>query len=601
MIVPMKKAAVVTQAKDAPAALESLRSLGILHLELGSTLPAKTITDIENDIGLVSQAAEILSKEKIEQRHSNEVLKEWRVAVSHIVELNKRLGHLEEFSRNLKNKISQWEKWGDFEPEKIPALAQKNIYISLYQIPVRDMKSPHFPPLPRHNVGVLKKGGLWGDLVAQTLFISCGIAHCVVVSRGKVDIGFKEIPLPQMGLEKMRLRLKEDMQTIKVIRQQLARYRDYYTSFIDVRDSLRKELEFQTALNSMEQIGELKYLSGYIPYDKVKQIMETAKREKWGLLLTEPSRQDNVPVLLRNSRWVSLLEPVFKLLEVIPGYHELDVSPLFLLFLSLFFGMIIGDAGYGAVYFLLTFISQRKFSSRVKDKNVFFLFYWFSFCAIIWGLLTGTVFGQQWYLAKGFKAFVPLLNQTKFLMAFCFFVGGIQLSLAHCWQAIRKFPSLNALADIGFICLLWAGFFLAKMFILADPFPFFGRWLIWAGVLLIIFFSNPQKNIFKAVLKGTGVLLLGIMGNFGDVVSYIRLFAMGLAGVAVADSVNSLASAMGNNIVIQLIVLFIGHTINIVLGPLSVLVHGIRLNLLEFSLLHGNVTWSGVAYKPLKS
>lgn len=583
MIVPMKKADVIIQAKDAEAALGSLRSLGILHLEFQHTPVAKIISDIENDIALINHAIIILSEEKIEREQSNEILKDWRLQASHIVDLDKRLGYLEEFSKNLKNKISQWEEWGDFSPEKIHALAQKKIYISLYQIPIKEMKK-----LPQ-------------DLTIKTLFISGGIARCALISRERVDIGFKEIPLPQLGLEKMRLRLDEDARAIELIKQQIEKYRDYYNSYIKARDCFKKELEFQTALNGMEQAGGLKYLSGYIPQDKVKELMDISKREKWGLLITEPSGDDNVPVLLRNPKWVSLINPVFKVLEVVPGYHELDVSPLFLLFLSLFFGMIIGDAGYGAVYFLFTFLAQRKFGGKAKDKSAFYLFYLFSSCAIIWGLLTGTVFGQQWYLAKGFKAFVPLLNETKFLMAFCFFLGGLQLSLAHGWQVIMKFPSLKALADIGFICLLWAGFFLAKMFIIGDPFPFFGKWLIWAGVLLIIFFSNPQKNIFKAVLEGMGVLSLGIMGNFGDVVSYIRLFAVGLAGVAVADAVNGLAVSAGNNIVAQIVILFIGHTINIVLGPISVLVHGIRLNVLEFSLLHGNVTWSGLAYRPLKN
>lgn len=583
MIVPMKKAGVVVQAKDAPTVLESLRCLGILHLEFQHSPAGETISNIENDLVLLNEAARILAERETSQEQDIEKEDDWRLSARHIIDLNKRLEHLEGFSRDLKTKIIQWEEWGDFAPEKIQALAQKNIYISLYQIPLKELKN-----LPE-------------DLIVQTVFILKQIAYCAVISRKKADIGFKEIPLPQMGLEEMRLRLKKDEQTAEAIEQQIDKCRSYYDSFMQERESLKKELEFQTALSGMEQTGNLKYLCGYVPEDKVKELTLSAKREKWGLLITDPSNDDNVPVLLRNSKWIAIINPVFKLLEVVPGYRELDVSPLFLLFLSLFFGMIIGDAGYGIVYFLLTFVSQCKFGARVKDKNVFFLFYLFSSCAVIWGLLTGTVFGQQWYLAKGFRAFVPLLNETKVIMAFCFFLGGLQLSLAHGWQVLTKLPSLDALADIGFICLLWAGFFLAKMFILGDVFPFFGKWLIWTGVLLIIFFSNPQKNILKAVLKGIGVLALGIMGNFGDVVSYIRLFAVGLAGVAVADAVNSLAAGAGNNILAQAIILFIGHTINIVLGPISVLVHGIRLNLLEFSLLHGNVTWSGLAYRPLKN
>jgi V/A-type H+-transporting ATPase subunit I len=185
-------------------------------------------------------------------------------------------------------------------------------------------------------------------------------------------------------------------------------------------------------------------------------------------------------------------------------------------------------------------------------------------------------------------------------MAFCLLLGAFQLSLAHGWQALRKLPSLTALADIGFICLLWAGFLLAKMFILGNAFPAFGSWLVWTGAILVILFTSPQKNFLKTIGAGLGTLALGLTGNFGDVVSYIRLFAVGLAGVAVADSINALAAGAGGNIIARVLILFIGHSINIMLGPVSVLVHGIRLNVLEFSLLHANVTWSGLAYKPLK-
>jgi len=218
----------------------------------------------------------------------------------------------------------------------------------------------------------------------------------------------------------------------------------------------------------------------------------------------------------------------------------------------------------------------------------------------MWGLLTGTVFGQEWYLKAGHHPLLPVLNNTKFLQAFCFFLGAFHLSLGHGWQAIRKLPSVSALSDLGWVSLLWAAFFIAKSLILDDPFPFFGKWFIVAGLALVIFFSRPQKNIFKTIGLGLGTLALSLVNSFTDVVSYIRLFAVGLAGVAIADTLNSLAAGLGSNAFLgKALIVFIGHTINIVLGPLSVLVHGIRLNVLEFSS-HVGLSWSGTAYKPLK-
>ena len=586
MIVAMKKIAIIMQQKDAKEGIEALRSLGVVHVEHQQAPEGKDINLLQDDLSLASHALEIFLEEEFAKepkgKDIDRAFSDWRFTARHIIDLSKRLDHLKTYYSQLIQQINDWRAWGDFEPQSIRRLAEKNIYLGLYKIPQKDL-----PKLPK-------------DLVIEKISIKAGMAYCAVVSRERIDLGLKELELPRFSLDSMQKRLQEDKKVIEQIRQELNKCLCYQRGLKEVKKSLQKDIEFQQALNGMAQISTLVYLMGYAPKDKEAQLLSLAAKEEWGTFITEPLPEDNVPTLIRNPRWASLINPVFKLMEVVPGYRELDVSPIFLLFLALFFGMIIGDAGYGAIYFALTFLAQRKYGAKVKEKNVFFLFYLFSFCAIIWGLLTGTLFGQQWYLARGFKALAPALNNAKFLMAFCFLLGAFQLSLAHGWQALRKLPSLTALADIGFICLLWVGFLLAKMFILGDAFPAIGPWLAWTGIILIILFVSPRKNFLKTIGAGLGTLALGLVGNFGDVVSYIRLFAIGLAGVAVADSVNALAAVASGNIIAQTLILFLGHSINIMLGPISVLVHGIRLNVLEFSLLHANVTWSGLAYKPLK-
>ena len=586
MIVAMKKIAIIMQQKDAKEGIEALRSLGVVHVEHQQAPEGKDINLLQDDLSLASHALKILLEEGLAKepkgKDIDRAFSDWRFTARHIIDLWKRLDHLKTYYSQLIQQINDWQDWGDFQPESIRRLAEKNIYVGLYKIPQKDL-----PKLPK-------------DLVIEKISLKAGMAYCAVVSLERIDLGLKELELPRLSLDSMQKRLQEDKKVMEHIGAELNKCLCYQGGLKEVKKSLQKDIEFQQTLNGMAQISTLVYLIGYAPKDKEAQLLSLAAKEEWGTFITEPLPEDNVPTLIRNPRWASLINPVFKLMEVVPGYRELDVSPIFLLFLALFFGMIIGDAGYGAIYFALTFLAQRKYGVKVKEKNVFFLFYLFSFCAIIWGLLTGTVFGQQWYLARGFKALAPALNNAKFLMAFCFLLGAFQLSLAHGWQALRKLPSLTALADIGFICLLWVGFLLAKMFILGDAFPAIGPWLAWIGITLIIIFVSPQKNFLKTIGAGLGTLALGLVGNFGDVVSYIRLFAIGLAGVAVADSVNALAAVASGNIIAKMLILFLGHSINIILGPISVLVHGIRLNVLEFSLLHANVTWSGLAYKPLK-
>lgn len=586
MIVAMKKVAVIMESKDAPSAIKALRSEGLLHVEHAQTPKGKDLTLLRDDAAFLSQALEILSETK--NIPGSRVLLEqespvdWKAAALHIIDLQKRIDRLSEYSIGLSKKIDDWQAWGDFDPEIIRELAGKGVYVKLFAVPLKEVKN-----IPT-------------SAAVEKVTVKNGVLYCALISRQKIEAPFKEIELPKMRLGKMKERLNEDTGVADSLKEEIHRGLCYWQSLLEARNKLDKEIEFLEVLNGRGESFGLAYLAGYAPSETEQALVSLAKKEKWAVLILKPAEEDNPPTLIRNPKWVNLITPVYKLMEVVPGYRELDVSPVFLLFLALFFGMIIGDAGYGAVYFALTFLAQLKFAGKMKDKTVFSLFYLFSSCAIMWGLLTGTVFGQQWYQAQGFKALAPALNDTKFLMAFCFLLGAVQLSLAHGWQVLKKMPSLTVLADIGFICLIWLGFLLAKMFILGDRFPIIGQWLAWAGIALIIFFVNPQKNLFKAIGSGLGTLALNAVGNFGDVVSYIRLFAVGLAGVAVADSVNTLAATAAGNIIAQTLILFIGHSINIILGPMSVLVHGIRLNVLEFSLLHGNVTWSGLAYKPLK-
>ena len=248
-----------------------------------------------------------------------------------------------------------------------------------------------------------------------------------------------------------------------------------------------------------------------------------------------------MPTLLRNPVLIKLIQPVLKLLELVPGYNEIDISPFFFIFFSLFFGMIIGDAGFGLLYFILTFIVHKKMGKKLKNKTPIFLFYVLSSCAIIWGILSGTFFGQAWLVARGIKPLVPLLSNINFVQALCFFIGALHLTIAHSWRFALKLPTLPAFADLGWISIIWAAFFLAKNLLLGDTFPFFGKWLILGGITLVIFFTSPQRNILKCIGQGLAAVALGLVNNFTDVVSYVRLFAVGLAGVAIADAFNVMA------------------------------------------------------------
>jgi len=588
MIVSMKKVSVIVQAKDTDSTMQRLRSLGALHIEHQQPPQGKDISGLKDDITLIDEVVGILSEEKFSQGIKSapgKELEDWKFRVKHIIDLNKRLEQLEEYSHVLINRISQWEEWGDFDPDSIRALEEKQVYVRLYQVPVKELN--HFP----------------SQIVVKNLFTSAGIAHCVVIAREKTELPFKELPLPKMGLEKTRTRLYEDRRIMELITEEILQSAGYLPGLLEIKKSLEKELEFHEALRGMGQAGNIMYLSGYVPYDAVENLQGVSRREKWGISVNDPSDEDRVPTLMRNPHWVTLINPVFKFIEIVPGYREFDISLWFLIFLSFFFGVIIGDAGYGTIYFALTLFAHRKFGHRIKDKTVIYLFYVFSLCAITWGLLSGTILGTAWLKGR-FNPLVPALADDKFVRRLFFLVGATHLSIAHIWRIIVQFPSFVALTEVGWICILWSAFFLTRSLLLGDGLPSWIMILIMVGCALVVFYSNPRKNIVNRILAGLGTLVLNLMNNFTDVVSYIRLFAVGLAGVAVANAFNTMASSVAGmgifSVILGGLILIAGHGLNIIiLGPMSVLVHGVRLNVLEFCM-HLDVKWNGFAYNPLR-
>ena len=586
MIVKMKKVFLLIQKNKAQAGLDSLGALGVVHVEHEYLPSGPELNEIREKLSLIEQARSILSAtaEKHPAKYIIHKAGDLQTVCRHVIDLQKRYNQLREYSVTLNSRIDLWKCWGDFEPGQINALREKNIFIKLYQIPKDKLKS-------------LPSGILLKKISAQGVLI-----NCLVAATEDMNIGFKELELPKMSLSGMENRLNEDAQIMANIREELSGYLVYNNDLISAEETLLNQKDFYSVLSGMGQVNEITYLKGYIPVDAEDSLFKQAKQNGWGILTLEPKEEDAVPTLLRNPAWVSLIKPVLKLLELTPGYRELDISPLFIIFFSLFFGMLIGDAGYGAIYLLLTFWLEKKIGHKIKDRRAFFLFYILSFCAIIWGLLSGTFFGQEWLLNLGVKPLVPALLNASFVQGLCFFIGALHLSLAHGWKATLKAPALSALADIGWISIIWAVFFLAKTLLLGDAFPPYGSWLIVAGLVLVLFFTNPQKNILKTIGAGLGTIALSLVNNFTDVVSYIRLFAVGLAGVAIADAFNAMAAGIIKKgdfltIIIAALVIACGHMLNIILGPMSVLVHGVRLNVLEFCS-HANVAWGGFTYKP---
>jgi len=582
MIVKMKKVIVVVQEKDREETLSRLAGLGLVHLEHlrepegGSLEEARArLTEVKKTLAALPTEAE-----PGEEDHAPKV-EEMIERVAELQEERARLRDRKEKNRRL---IEEWEVWGDFDPRLLRELNGKGIWVYLCVLPEREVQD-----LPE-DVGVeifARKGGM---------------IYCGIISRGMKYFRFKTHDLPPRRLSEMIREREEILEQEARLKEELERLAGLRPLLEAEEERRARELEFEEARAGMEGAGRLAYLKGYCPLPDLAGVEEAARKNHWGLLAEDPSPKDEPPTLISNPRWVKIIEPVFKLIDTVPGYREIDSSFVFLVFFSLFFAMLIGDAGYGLIFLLITALVHWKFGRRMKDKKPLFLLYLLTGATMIWGVLTGTFFGQAW-LPATVTGIVPWLRNRDNVIWLCFLIGAVQLTIAHLWRLIRKAPSVLALADLGWIMIIWTMFFVAGMFILKNPFPALAGVIGGIGGLLVILFSIHPKHFFRELIPRNFALFLNVISSFADVVSYIRLFAVGLATVAIADAFNNMAASLGWSSVISgffaAVILLFGHALNMTLGGMAILVHGVRLNVLEFSGHLGN-EWTGRRFRPFK-
>lgn len=591
MIVKMKKITLLAVEAHRNELLDKLRKLGTVHIKNIATPSADDIDSTEDAIGRLHNALEILDnyKERTKTEHLKWQEPEALEQAKEVAALDRERADLIRGVQAIKRKLTWFKPWGAFSPEDIALLSKKGIFVKLYRV----------------HKNARKKIGTRDDL--HIIKEDKHYAYVALVS-DKPDAGldFDEIKLPEKSFHSFCREQESSQKRIDTIESELKLKAHAITCLKEHLKASEDRRRFLDVMHGMGKEEGFSYLQGFLPAEKTKAISALARDEGFGYLIDEPDNPEEVPTLIKNPKWISIINPVFKFMNTIPGYSEYDISLWFLVFFSLFFAMLIGDAGYGVLFALVTFLARRKF--KKAPSAPFVLMYVLSFATIGWGVVTGTWFGAEG-IAK-----LPFLNtlviqkinsfsdtNQNFMIFICFVIGVVQLSIAHLIKAARFINSLKALGEIGWVMVLWGLFFLAGTLVVEKPFPSFAGYLLAAGVGLLVLFSNPQKNILKAIATSLANIPLKIISSFADVVSYLRLFAVGYASVVLAGTFNNMAIGIGfNNLISTLgaaLILCLGHALNIVLGFMAVIVHGVRLNMLEFSG-QMDMEWSGKEYNP---
>ena len=242
----------------------------------------------------------------------------------------------------------------------------------------------------------------------------------------------------------------------------------------------------------------------------------------------------------------------------------------------------------------------RKFGNTPKGRLPVILLAVFSLSVIVFGAISGNWFGIDTQRLPAFMRGLPWLTDDvngDHLKTLCFFVGATHLSLARIWSACRSRRIGQALGHVGWALFLWANYFLVNMLIIGTPLGFLPKVLYCIGGVLILLFSINWRE-FGDVIYSPFTFINSVV----DVLSYIRLYAVGLSSLYIAKNFNEIATMVWDfspwAIPFALIIILAGHCLNIALAAMGILVHGIRLNTLEFSN-HIGLNWSGKPYNPL--
>ncbi len=367
--------------------------------------------------------------------------------------------------------------------------------------------------------------------------------------------------------------------------------------------------------NAEKEPIPLARLSGYILAEKQADFAGLAKANGWAFIADDPAEEDAVPTAMRHNRFVQLLTPLTDFLGTVPGYREPDISLWFLLFFGIFFAMIFGDAGYGGILVILSLIGIGKAKAKEQPAPLAMqMFLYLGVLTVIWGTVTCNWFGISVdYIPAWLKNLsIPAISnateesiRNANLMQFCFTLGLIQLTIGHIISIVRNIRSPQILGHIGSIAMLYGMYVVVlSLVVSAERYQINQPVLIaiGGGFALNFIFSNYQTGIGQSIvdsLKNIITMFLGVVNVFADIMSYIRLWAVGLAGSAISATVNQMAGpALGSFLIfLGVLLLFFGHGLNYIMNVLSVIVHGVRLNTLEFSN-HVGLTWAGFKYEP---
>ncbi|MBE0638385.1 MAG: ATPase [Bacteroidales bacterium] len=506
---------------------------------------------------------------------------------------------------SLKQKMATLDKsyralhpWGNFSVEDLKKLADNGFHIRFYEVTERKFQTAWEQEF---NLEVISR--------------SEGQVYFIIVQREgeHIEIDADEVKAPERPASEVaqeKNQLVSRMEEINLFIHGNAR------AFIPVlqtaRDLRENKISFSRVVRNTgkEAADRLMIIEGWVPQSNIEKVNAFLGEKEVFYITADPDKTDKVPIMLKNSNFSKLFEPIGKLYSL-PNYKELDLTPFFAPFFMLFFGFCLGDTGYGLLFLIGATLFKKKVSTDMRP--VLTLLQWLGGATVIFGAISGTFFGMNliemiddgkltWL--RSMRAY--MLDSEK-MFYFALVLGAIQIVYGMFIKAanlIKQNGIAYALTTIGWIIMILG---LVAIFALKNEDNAGLMNILMYAVfavsgVLILFFNNPGKNVFINFGGGIWEVYSIATGVLGDLLSYIRLFALGVSSGILGYVFNDLAFQMSGStpVVSQLIfiiILLIGHGLNIFMATLGAFVHPMRLTFVEF-YKNAGFAGGGKAYSP---
>ena len=603
MITKMKKLTFLVYHKEYEAFLNGVRDLGVVHVAEKQQGVADN-TELQEHIRL-SNCLQATEKMMLALKPAKPAVAETPGSAARGLEVLEEVEILQSEKNKLQTQLQAYQKekaalepWGNFEIEGLERLSEAGLSVGFYSCSEGNYDST------------------WEDTYNAMIInrVSSRIYFVTVTKVSQeIDLDVEQAKLPPYSLNRLQTLCDETVQALADNEEKLKLLAE--KELPSLRAALKEvngEMEFsKVMLNTESTVGEkLMLLQGWAPASRIPEISEWLDAQHVYYEVTSPEPGDNVPIQLNNKGFFAWFEPICKL-YMLPKYNELDLTPFFAPFFMIFFGLCLGDSGYGLFLFLGATL-YRIFAKNISAtmKPVLSLIQILAASTFFCGMLTGTFFGFSLYdlnvpLFQEMKKHLFLDNNDLFQLSLI--LGAVQILFGMVLKAVNQaiqFGFKYAIATIGWIVLLISCGIGA---LLPEIMPLGGTvhlCILGVAAAMIFLFNSPGKNVFLNIGLGVWDSYNMATGLLGDVLSYVRLFALGLSGGILAGVFNSLAVGMSpDNVIagpiVMVLIFVIGHSINIFMNVLGAMVHPMRLTFVEF-FKNSGYEGGGKEYKPFK-